>query len=60
VIADRWGVSDSETSRHYPCDDLVAAPALEAWRGVDVLVLPGAEWPWVAQVRVASYFLCPA
>src|SRR5215469_6789755 len=36
MIGDRWGVSESETVRSYPCDDFVAAPTLRAWRGVRV------------------------
>ena len=36
MLADRWGVTDEETRRHYPCDDFVNAPALEAWRAVDI------------------------
>ena len=55
VIGARWGVSESETRRSYPCDDFAASPALEAWRGVDVGVPPEALWPWVAQVRAAPY-----
>jgi len=55
VIGDRWGVTDSETLRSYPCDDLVASSALQLWRGVDVETPPEAVWPWVAQVRVAPY-----
>jgi hypothetical protein len=48
-------VTDSETSRSYPCDDFVASPALQAWRGVQVAAPPEAVWPWVAQVRAAPY-----
>jgi hypothetical protein len=55
VIGDRWGVSDSETERRYPCDEFVAAPALRAWRGVSVNAPAEALWPWVAQVRAAPY-----
>jgi hypothetical protein len=55
VIGDRWGVSDSETLRPYPCDDLVDSPAWQAWRGVTVEAPAGAVWPWVAQVRLAPY-----
>jgi len=55
MICDRWGVSDSEVSRRYPCDELVAAPEWQAWRGVDVAATPAAVWPWVAQVRLAPY-----
>jgi hypothetical protein len=55
MIGDRWGVSDSEVSRSYPCDELVASPALQAWRGVRVAAPAEAVWPWVAQVRLAPY-----
>jgi hypothetical protein len=55
MLGDRWGVSDEETSRSYPCDDFVAAPALQAWRGVSVQAPAEAVWPWVAQVRLAPY-----
>jgi hypothetical protein len=33
MIGDRWGVSDGETLRSYPCDDFVTSPTLRAWRG---------------------------
>jgi hypothetical protein len=55
VIGDRWGVSDSETSRSYPCDEFVTSPALQAWRGVRVEAPAEAVWPWVVQVRLAPY-----
>jgi hypothetical protein len=55
VIGDRWGVTESEVLRSYPCDDLVAAPTLRAWRGVRVEAPAAAVWPWVAQVRLAPY-----
>ena len=55
MLADRWGVTAEETRRHYPCDDFVTAPALEAWRAVDVAAPPEALWPWVTQLRVAPY-----
>ncbi|WP_329519234.1 hypothetical protein [Spirillospora sp. NBC_01491] len=55
MIGDRWGVSDSEIVRSYPCDDFVTAPALQAWRGVHVEAPAEAVWPWVAQVRLAPY-----
>jgi hypothetical protein len=55
VIGDRWGVTDSEISRFYPCDDFVVAPVLRLWRGVRVEAPPEAVWPWVAQVRLAPY-----
>lgn len=55
MIGDRWGVTEEETARSYPCDDFVAAPTLQAWRGVSVQAPAAAVWPWVAQVRLAPY-----
>jgi hypothetical protein len=55
VIGARWGVTESETLRSYPCDDFVLSPTLQAWRGVDVTAPPEAVWPWIAQVRAAPY-----
>lgn len=55
MIGDRWGVSDGETSRRYPCDGFVSEPVLQAWRGVRVGAPPEAVWPWVGQVRLAPY-----
>ena len=55
MLADRWGVTDAETQRSYPCDEFVASAALEAWRGVTVRAAPSQVWPWVRQVRLAPY-----
>jgi hypothetical protein len=55
MIGDRWGVTDEEVGRHYPCDDVVPAPVLAAWRGVTVRTDPDRLWPWVAQIRLAPY-----
>jgi hypothetical protein len=55
VIGDRWGVSDQEIARPYPCDDFVTSPTLQAWRGVSVNAPAEAVWPWVVQVRIAPY-----
>lgn len=55
MIGDRWGVTDAEVARSYPCDALVESPNLRAWRGVSVAAPPEAVWPWVAQVRLAPY-----
>jgi hypothetical protein len=55
MIADRWGVTDAEVCRHYPCDDLVENPVLQAWRGVTVRATAHRIWPWVAQIRLAPY-----
>ncbi len=55
MIGDRWNVTDDEVARHYPCDDFVRAPTLQAWRGVSVRTTPEALWPWVGQIRIAPY-----
>jgi len=55
VIGDRWGVTDAEVARHYPCDDIVPSPVLRAWRAVTVRTKPDELWPWVAQIRLAPY-----
>jgi hypothetical protein len=55
MIGDRWNVTDDEVARHYPCDDFVAAPTLQAWRGITVRATPETLWPWVCQIRVAPY-----
>ena len=55
MIGDRWGVTDSDVTRFFPCDDFVASPGLAAWRGVRVEAPAAAVWPWVAQVRLAPY-----
>jgi hypothetical protein len=55
VIGDRWGVTEAEVRRRYPCDDVVARPVLAAWRGVTVHAAPAMVWPWVAQIRLAPY-----
>ena len=55
VIGDRWNVTDDEVARHYPCDDFVPAPTLQAWRGVTVHATPETLWPWVCQIRIAPY-----
>ncbi|RQX04048.1 polyketide cyclase [Micromonospora arida] len=55
MIGDRWGVTNSETLRTYPCDDFVVSPTLQAWRGVRIDVPAPAVWPWVAQLRLAPY-----
>src|SRR5689334_4077151 len=55
MIGDRWGVTDDETVRRYPCDEFVGPHALQAWRGVNVAANTATVWPWVAQVRIAPY-----
>ena len=55
MLGDRWGVTDAEAARHYPCDDVVPEPVLQAWRGVTVAAPPAQVWPWLTQIRLAPY-----
>jgi len=55
VIADRWGVTDDEVGRPFPCDEWMRSPTLVAWRGVTVETTAERLWPWVVQIRVAPY-----
>jgi hypothetical protein len=55
VIGDRWGVTAPEVARHYPCDDVIPAPTLQAWRGVTVHASRSHVWSWVGQIRLAPY-----
>lgn len=55
MLGERWGVTDAEVARRYPCDDLVPAPAVELWRGVTVDAPAAQVWPWLRQLRIAPY-----
>ena len=55
MIGDRWGVTQAEIDRPFPCDDLVPRPGFQAWRGVTAHAAPDHVWPWVAQIRLAPY-----
>lgn len=55
MIADRWGVTDSEVALRFPCDEWARSARLSAWRGVTVDAPPERVWPWVSQVRLAPY-----
>lgn len=55
MIADRWGVTPQEVARHYPCDDVVDRPVMQAWRGVTVHAPARRVWPWIVQLRLAPY-----
>lgn len=55
MLGDRWGVTDAEVRRHFPCDDLVPSSTARLWRGVTVDAPPAAVWPWLVQVRLAPY-----
>lgn len=50
MIGERWGVTQAEVERRYPCDDLMPANGMQLWRGVTVAAPATSVWPW----------LCPA
>ena len=55
MLGHRWGVTDAEVARTYPCDVLVPEAELQVWRGVSVFAPPEQVWPWLCQVQVAPY-----
>ena len=55
MILERWGVTDAEVARRYPCDDLVPSPVIQLWRGVTVNASPAKVWPWLCQLSLAPY-----
>jgi hypothetical protein len=55
MIGERWGVTEQEVARRYPCDGLLPEPTLEVWRGITVHAAPPALWPWLCQLRLAPY-----
>ena len=55
MLGDRWGVTDDEAARPFPCDEWVPSPTMQAWRGVTVDTSADRLWPWVTQVRLAPY-----
>ncbi len=55
MIGDRWGVTEADTRRRFGCDEFVAKPTLQAWRGVTVQADPATVWARVRQVRIAPY-----
>ena len=55
MIGNRWGTTAAEAERRYPCDDLVASPAVELWRAVTVDAPAPAVWRRVRQLRLAPY-----
>jgi hypothetical protein len=55
MIGERWGVSDEEVRRRYPCDELVPSPVVQLWRGITIEASPQQVWPWLCQVQLAPY-----
>jgi hypothetical protein len=55
MIGERWGVTDHEVARRFPCDDLVPGAVIEVWRGITVQAAPEQVWPWLRQLQLAPY-----
>lgn len=55
MLGGRWGVTDQDVVRRYPCDDIVSSPAVQLWRGVSVDATPAQVWPWLCQLQLAPY-----
>ena len=41
-LVNTWGSTETERAEPWPCDELLEAPHLVAWRAVDVVELPKA------------------
>lgn len=54
-MGQRWGVTDAEVARHYPCDDLVPNAPVQLWRAVTVHADAPTVWRWLRQVQLAPY-----
>lgn len=51
----RWGATEAEACRGYPCDDLVPGPVLPLTRAVDVAAPAALLYRWLCQVALAPY-----
>lgn len=50
-----WGSTAEERSRAYPCDDLIASPAMTLFRSIDVEAQQEVTFRWLCQLRAAPY-----
>ena len=55
MLGERWGVTDQEVARRYPCDDVLRPPVLQLWRGITVEAPVESVWPWLCQLQLAPY-----
>lgn len=55
MLGERWGVTDQEMARRFPCDDLVPSPVLQLWRGITIEAPAELAWRWLCQVQLAPY-----
>lgn len=47
---ERWGATDEELVASLPGDDLIAEPAGQVTRAIEIAAPPEAVWPWVIQL----------
>lgn len=47
---EQWGATDDEIRMSLPGDHLVAEPAQQNTRAIDIDAEPGSVWPWIVQI----------
>jgi hypothetical protein len=47
---ERWGATDDEVAARLPGDGLIAEPAAQVTRAIEIAAPPEAVWPWVIQL----------
>jgi hypothetical protein len=50
-----WGATAEEVDAEYPCDALMAVPALRLHRAIDIHASRSVVYQWVCQLKVAPY-----
>lgn len=50
-----WGSTAEERSRAYPCDELIASPAMTLFRAIEVGAPQEVVFRWLCQLRAAPY-----
>jgi hypothetical protein len=54
-VVDHWGSTANERARHFPCDDVLAAPEQTLFRAVTVDAPAPVVFRWLCQLKVAPY-----
>jgi hypothetical protein len=54
-LVNTWGSTETERAESWPCDALLEAPHLVAWRAVDVDAPTEVVYRWLCQLKVAPY-----
>lgn len=50
-----WGSTATERSQSFPCDELIASPAMTLFRAIDVEAPQEVTFRWLCQLRAAPY-----